>query len=125
MKALALDADAVYIGTSALLALAHTQLTKTIPWGPPTNLVFEIGPAKDRLAQKVGARSVYNYLRSCQLEMELALRTLGKSSLTELSKADLCALNPGSRPHDRCGEWGSTPPFLISIFQVVVYHGCH
>ena len=94
LKALALGADAVYIGTSALLALAHTQLTKTIPWEPPTNLVFEIGPAKDRLAQKVGARSVYNYLRSCQLEMELALRTLGKSSLTELSKADLCALTP-------------------------------
>lgn len=94
LKALALGADAVYIGTVALLALAHTQLTKVIPWEPPTNLVYEIGPAKAKLAPQVGAKSVFNYLHSCQLEMELAMRSLGKSSLTELSKADLCALSP-------------------------------
>jgi len=94
LKALALGADAVYIGTAALLALAHTQLTKAIPWEPPTDLVYELGQRKNRLEKRVGAESVYNYLRSCQLEMELALRSLGKSSLAELSKTDLCALTP-------------------------------
>lgn len=94
LKALALGADAVAIGTVALLALAHTQLTKVVPWEPPTNLIYEIGPDKDKLAPEVGAKSVMNYLLSCQQEIRLAMGSLGRKSLRELSPADLCALTP-------------------------------
>lgn len=94
LKALALGADAVAIGTVALLALAHTQLTKVVPWEPPTNLIYEIGPAKDKLAPEVGAKSVMNYLLSCHQEMKLAMSSLGRRSLKELSPTDLCALTP-------------------------------
>ncbi|MCL6445218.1 MAG: FMN-binding glutamate synthase family protein, partial [Alicyclobacillus sp.] len=38
LKALALGADAVYIGTAALFAVVHTQIVKAIPFEPPTQL---------------------------------------------------------------------------------------
>ena len=94
LKALALGADVVAVGTVVLLALAHTQLTKVMPWEPPTNLVYEIGPAKNKLSVEVGAKSVTNYLQSCHKELKLAMGSLGRGSLAELSVADLCALTP-------------------------------
>lgn len=94
LKALALGADAVAIGTIAILALAHTQLTKTIPFEPPTELVFEQGKLKEKLDIEAGALSVANFLTSCNQEMTLAMRTMGHTSLKELSVADLCALTP-------------------------------
>ena len=94
LKALALGADAVYIGTIAMIVLAHLQLTKVIPWEPPTELVYERGKQKNRLKIDEGAQSIANFLKSCQQEMILAMRSMGKKSLAELSVADLCALSP-------------------------------
>lgn len=94
LKALALGADAVGIGTVALLALSHTQSAKAIPFEPPTELVFERGKLKDKLDIKTGAQSVVNFLTSCNQEMILAMRNLGHTSLNQLSTADLCALTP-------------------------------
>jgi glutamate synthase domain-containing protein 2 len=94
LKALALGADAVYMGTITMIVLAHLQLTKVIPWEPPTELVYERGKQKDRFVIEEGARSIANFLKSCQQEMIMALRSMGKKSLAELSVADLCALSP-------------------------------
>jgi glutamate synthase domain-containing protein 2 len=94
LKALALGADAVSIGTVAIIALAHTRLSVVIPWEPPTELVYERGKYKDRLCVDEAARSLANYLQSCREEMELALRSLGKTSLKALKPTDLCALSP-------------------------------
>lgn len=92
LKAVALGADAVYIGTVAMIVLAHLQLTKVIPWEPPTELVFELGKHKDKLDIEEGAKNIANFLNSCKEEMILALRAMGKTSLAELSRADMCAL---------------------------------
>jgi glutamate synthase domain-containing protein 2 len=94
LKALALGADAVYIGTVAMVLLAHSQLSAVIPWEPPTELVYERGKYKGRLQVGQAATSLANYLQSCQAEMILALRAIGKTSLATLSSADLCALSP-------------------------------
>lgn len=94
MKALALGADVVAIGTIALLVIAHTQVSKAIPWEPPTELVYERGKYKDKLDIDAGAKSLANFLKSCKEEMILAMRTLGKTSLTELTPQDLSASAP-------------------------------
>lgn len=94
MKALALGADVVAIGTIALLVIAHTQVSKATPWEPPTELVYERGKYKDKLDIDTGAKSLANFLKSCKEEMMLGMRTLGKTSLKELVPEDLSAAAP-------------------------------
>ncbi|MBI2874014.1 MAG: FMN-binding glutamate synthase family protein [Firmicutes bacterium] len=93
MKALALGADAVSIGSIALLAMTHNQVTKSMPWEPPTELVYEEGRLKHHLDGESAARYIANFLRSCIQEMEAASRAMGKRSFAEFSLTDLCALD--------------------------------
>lgn len=94
LKALALGADAVNLGTVALFALAHTQILKALPWEPPTQLLGHQGALKGRFDQDEGARSLTRFLLSCRAEMEEGIRALGKTSHRELSPDDLLALDP-------------------------------
>lgn len=91
LKAIALGADAVALGTILLLALAHNQLGKVIPWEPPTQLVLGSGRYSDRLDVDLAARSVENLLRACARELELGLRALGKTRITDVNRHDLVA----------------------------------
>ena len=93
LKALALGADAIYLATVPLLALAHNQLQKVIPWEPPTTLIYYDSPAKTELDIDQAATSVANVFTGMILEMEEAMRALGKSSLKELGPGDLVALD--------------------------------
>lgn len=93
LKALALGADAVYLGTIPLLALTHNQVDKATPWEPPTTLVYYNSPTKTQLDVDQAATSVANVLTSMVLEMEEAMRALGKPSLQELKPDDLIALD--------------------------------
>ncbi|HEX7713130.1 MAG TPA: FMN-binding glutamate synthase family protein [Bacillota bacterium] len=91
LKALALGADAVAIGTVAVLAMTHTQMTKVFPWEPLSELVFENGKSKNKLFIDKAAMNVANFLKSCNEEIILAIRCMGWSKLKELSTADLCS----------------------------------
>jgi glutamate synthase domain-containing protein 2 len=93
LKALALGADAVYIGSIALMATTHTQSLKPLPFEPPTQIAWERGKYKKSFHAEKGAQSLYNFLASCADEMKIALRTMGKSSLKELDKKDLVSLS--------------------------------
>ena len=93
LKALALGADAIYLGTSVLYASASKQLNKTSPWEPPTELVFYRGQAQRKYNYNLGAESVANMLKSMVMEMEYAMRIMGKKSLKELGPDDLIALD--------------------------------
>ncbi|HWR42956.1 FMN-binding glutamate synthase family protein [Sporomusa sp.] len=93
LKALALGADAVYLGTIPLFALVHNQITKVAPWEPPTTLVYYSSPTKSQLDTAQAATSVANVLTSMVLEMEEAMKALGKTSLKELGTDDLVALD--------------------------------
>ncbi len=94
LKALALGANAVYIGTIALVALAHNQIVKVLPWEPLSQLLYEKGGAKEKLCTEQGAHNLANFLKSCNEEIILAMRSLGKTSLTQLTIEDLCAITP-------------------------------
>ncbi|NLT94543.1 MAG: FMN-binding glutamate synthase family protein [Clostridia bacterium] len=94
LKAIALGADAVYIGSIALFAMAHTQVLKPMPWEPPPEVVFFKGKYQHKLNVEEGAKNLAKFLKSCQEEMQEGIRALGKTSIKELSKKDLFALDP-------------------------------
>lgn len=94
LKAIALGADAVYIGTIALFALSHTQVLQSLPFEPPTQLVFHHGQTANKLKTNRAAQHLANFLNSCALEMSEGIKALGKTSLAQVNHDDLVALNP-------------------------------
>lgn len=95
LKMLALGADAVYIGSIALFAMAHTQVLKAMPFEPPPQVVFAQSHFAHKLKVGMAAKHLANFLKSCNEEMMEGIRALGKTSLKEVNKNDLAALEPG------------------------------
>ncbi|HHT26319.1 MAG TPA: FMN-binding glutamate synthase family protein [Firmicutes bacterium] len=93
LKALALGADAVYIGTAAIMALVSEQMSKTVPFEPPTELVFYSGKLKEKFDIEAGVRNLTGYLRSAMTDIEHVVLTLGKRSVSELDRSDLVSLD--------------------------------
>jgi len=89
LKAMALGADAIYIGTIALLAAMHTQITKTLPQTPPSQLATYTGQLNDKLDVDLAADHLAKFLASCIIEMQLAVQAVGKKSIKELDRTDL------------------------------------
>ncbi|MEB3101499.1 FMN-binding glutamate synthase family protein [Ferviditalea candida] len=94
MKALALGADAVYIGTAAVMALVGDQAARSMPFEPPTSLAVYNAKMTDQLDVERSASNLYNYLSASVQEMELVCYSLGKTSLSDLTASDLCSLDP-------------------------------
>lgn len=94
LKALALGADAVYIGAIALFAMSHTEVLKALPWEPPPSVVFYKGAFKNKLNTKKGAQNLNKFLNSCNEEIKEGVRALGKKSIHEVNRSDLFALDP-------------------------------
>lgn len=93
LKALALGARAVGIGTAAMFAISHFRLMAALPYYPPTDLVFYRANPKIGLDVDLGAKGLTNFLHSCAAEMRIALRTMGHRSVHELSLDDLVTLD--------------------------------
>jgi len=94
LKAMALGADAVYIGTAALMAMVSDQMVETMPFEPPTSLIVYTGKMTDQFDISKGATSLFKYLNATVKEMEQVAITLGKTSLSDITKSDLCCLDP-------------------------------
>ncbi|SHI82049.1 Glutamate synthase domain-containing protein 2 [Desulfosporosinus lacus DSM 15449] len=94
LKALALGADAIYLGSIVLMASSSDQADKVTPFEPPTTMVFYDSPTNSKdLCVNQAAISVVNLLTSIVAEMKEGMRALGKTSLKELSPDDLVALD--------------------------------
>jgi len=93
LKAMALGADGVYMGTSLLWAMTHDQVLKAIPWEPPTQLTWSNGMLADRFDEDLAAKHLANFLTSYVEEMKVAIRALGKTSLKDVNADDLVALD--------------------------------
>ncbi|HWR45714.1 FMN-binding glutamate synthase family protein [Sporomusa sp.] len=89
LKALALGADAVYIGTIALMAAMQSQVAKTLPQAPPSQLALYTGKMTDKLDVNKAAKHLANFLTSCTVEMQLAAQAVGKQALRDLERSDL------------------------------------
>lgn len=94
LKALALGADAVYIGTAALFAVTHTQTLKALPYEPPTEVVWYTGRYAAQFNVEKGAQHLANFLLACQDEMAQGVQALGKVSLSQVCGDDLAGLTP-------------------------------
>lgn len=93
LKALALGADAVYIGSIALFAAIHNHAIKAMPYYPPTQLALYTGKVAHKLDIDLAAKSLSNFLISCNEEIKLVLQGMGKKDINDLSKLDLVSLN--------------------------------
>lgn len=108
-KAMALGADAVAIGTAALIALGdnHPRLNKELKeigsaagyyddWQngrDPAGITTQDPELSKRLDPIEGGRHLANYLRVLVLEAQTMARACGKSHLHNLDPEDLVALN--------------------------------
>lgn len=93
LKAYAMGADAVGLGTIAMFALAHYQVTTAVPFYPPTDLVFYRAEPRLPLDVDKASQGLYNFLESCRKEMEVAIRAMGHTTIRDLSMNDICALD--------------------------------
>lgn len=92
LKAIALGADAVYLGYPVDIAAAYTQFNRLPPGASPTDLYLYEGKHTDLFDVEEGATCAGNFLKALAEEIDIALRCLGKTSLQELCKDDLVAL---------------------------------
>lgn len=117
LKALALGADAVYIGSIAILAALQSQIGKALPDHPAHQLALYDGLFRDELDIEEGSRHLANFLFSCQAEIKMALQAMGKTRITELGREDLVSLNSELARNLQIGyageppaeNWGTTP----------------
>jgi glutamate synthase domain-containing protein 2 len=94
LKAIALGANAISIGTTILFAVAHKQVLQAMPFETPTQITWDDGKFSKQFNINKGAQTVYNFLQSSILEMEDGVRALGKTSIWDVTKDDLMALTP-------------------------------
>lgn len=93
LKAIALGADGIFMGTAMLWAMTHDQVTKAIPWEPPTMLTNYPGTLKEKFNSDEATHYLTNFFLSFVDEMEIAILAMGKTSLQEVSVKDLVALD--------------------------------
>jgi glutamate synthase domain-containing protein 2 len=109
LKALALGADAVYIGSIAVLAALQSQITKALPEHPAHQLALYEGTLKNEFDIEEGSQHLANFLLSCQAEMKMALQAMGKTKVTELGREDLVCLNSELARNLQIGFAGEPP----------------
>lgn len=93
LKALALGADAVYIGTAAILALLADEMAKAAPGEPATQLVLQTGSLRRELDVEAAALNLQRYFLAVKEEMAQGLAALGKTRVQDLRPDDLVALD--------------------------------
>ena len=93
LKALALGADGVYFGTAPLWAMTHEQVTKAVPWEPPTQLIFYPGNLEEEFDADQAAIHLENFFDAYMEEITVAIRALGKTSIHDVGREDLTALD--------------------------------
>lgn len=93
LKALALGADAVYIGSIAVIATLQSQMTKALPQDPAPQLALYDGSLSDAFDVGEGSQHLRNFLQSCREEMLMALQAMGKANIRELGRGDLVSVD--------------------------------
>lgn len=93
LKAIALGADAVYIGQAAVVAMTYHQWGKMPPGTSPVEMFRYGGGQAEEFDENQGANDLARFLRASSEELRIALRALGRRSLKELSAEDLAAVD--------------------------------
>lgn len=93
LKAIALGADAVYIGSIALMAALQSQMNKALPQSPAPQLALYTGKLADELDVDLSATHLGNFLKSSVAEMKLAIQAVGKNAIKDLDRSDLVTVD--------------------------------
>ncbi len=93
LKAMALGANAVYIGSIAVIAALQSQTTKVTPFETTSQLFLYGADHADDFNVEKGTATLTNFLNSCNEEMKLALTAMGKQSITDLKLQDLVTVD--------------------------------
>lgn len=109
LKALALGADAVYIGSIALTAALADQVTEALPNQTIAQLEIYNGRLTERINIEEAARNLARFLISCAAEMKAAVLAVGKRSVHALSREDLCCVDRDLAEALRI-DWAGLPP---------------
>ncbi len=92
-KGLALGADAVAIGTAALVAIGCRQFRVCNTGKCPTGIATQDPDLRARLDVAAAARGLANFLRVSTAELMDFARLTGKDDIHRLGLADLCTTN--------------------------------
>ncbi|PTX55181.1 glutamate synthase-like protein [Melghirimyces profundicolus] len=93
LKAMALGADAVYIGSIALVGMLHTQFNIASPLEPPVQVLLYHGRFKEDFDVEQGAEHLAKFLKSCVEEMKMVAYAIGKTDLSQVDRSDLVSLD--------------------------------
>lgn len=89
MKVMALGADAVYAGQSALIAMAYSQLQQVPVGTSPAELYLAWGKHTEKFDWVAGAKALANYIQASTTEMAMLTGLVGKKDIKEVSGEDL------------------------------------
>lgn len=92
-KALALGADAVAIGTAALMAIGCQQYRICNTGKCPMGIATQDPTLRRNLSVNKSARKLENYLNATANELRDFARLTGRQSIHDLSVTDLCTVN--------------------------------
>ena len=92
-KALAMGADAVAVGTSAMIALACQQYKICDSGNCPVGVDTHDEELRKRLNIDIAAKRVENYLKVSTEELKTFARITGHSDVHDLNISDLCTIN--------------------------------
>lgn len=98
-KALAMGADAVAIGTAALMACGCQQYRRCSTGKCPVGITTQDLELRNRLEINISARKLELFLRVCTLELHEFARLTGNSDVHALSVSDLCTTSSEVSDH--------------------------
>jgi len=100
-KALALGADAIAVGTAAMMAVGCQQYRICDTGRCPVGIATQDPALRARLDVEKSAARVANFFRACTEELKEFARLTGNSDVHGLSPADLCTTNSEISNHMR------------------------
>ena len=92
-KALAMGADAIAIGTAAMIAAACQQYKICDTGDCPVGVATQDDELRKRLKIETASKRVENYLRVSTEELKTFARITGHDDVHDLNTGDLCTLN--------------------------------
>ncbi|UCD07533.1 MAG: FMN-binding glutamate synthase family protein [Candidatus Aenigmatarchaeota archaeon] len=92
-KALALGADAVFIGFPLMIAMGCQYCRQCYKGKCPKGIASQTPKFRRNLHVKRAATSIINYLKSCTEEIKMAAAATGKRNVHDLNKNDLRSLD--------------------------------
>jgi len=93
MKALALGADAIYAGESAIVAMAYSQLHKVPVGTSPAEMYLSWGKHNDLLDVEEASKALANYIKASTTELTILTGMVGRDDVSKVSKEDMIALS--------------------------------